>query len=303
MDRRLLLIVNPYSGKKKGSKKLSGILQTLQDGGNRCTVMLTDKRMAASEFASEFGKDHDVIACIGGDGTFNETVNGMLHADLTIPLGYIPTGSTNDFAASLHLPTKINKAAKTITTLATRKLDIGLFGKRNFSYVASFGAFTKTSYSTSQSFKNVFGHFAYLLAGMKDVWSIRSQHLCFEFNGKKLEGDYIFGAISNSTSLGGVLTIPHDMVDMNDGLFEILLVRRPHGIGELLKISSALIRKKFDKCDLITFESTPSVTVTSAKPIDWSLDGEKETIEGTFEVRCLHDALNVITGETASSDK
>lgn len=294
MKRRLLLIVNPSSGTRQGEKRLAQIIDVLQSGGYLCTVMLTDRQMAASEFACEYGADYDTIACVGGDGTFNETVNGMLRADLTAPLGYIATGSTNDFASSLKLPSDIQDAAEAIAAGNTRKLDIGLFGNRNFSYVASFGAFTKTSYATSQSFKNAFGHFAYLLSGVKDVWSIRSQHLKFEFNGHVHEDDYIFGAISNSTSLGGVLTIDPQLVDMNDGLFEIMLIRQPNNLNDLLQITNALMTKQYLYCDMITFESTASVRVTTDSPVDWSLDGEKETTDGTFEVECLHDALNII---------
>ncbi len=293
MERRLLLIINPSSGTRQGEKRLASIIEILQTGGYLCTVMLTDRQMAASEYAFIYGREYDVIACAGGDGTFNETVNGMLRAGLTIPLGYIPSGSTNDFAVSLKIPTDICAAADAIVTGDIRKLDIGLFGERNFSYVASFGAFTKTSYATSQSFKNAFGHFAYLLSSVKDVWSIRSQHLRFEFNGQIHEDDYIFGAISNSTSLGGVMTIDPQLVDMNDGLFEIMLIKQPRNLNDLLQITNALMTKQY-QCDMITFESTASVTVTTDSPIDWSLDGEKETIDGTFEVSCLHDSLNII---------
>ncbi len=295
MGRRLLLIVNPSSGTRQGSKNLCQIVEILQSGGYICTVMLTDRRMAADEYAYEYGKEFDLVVCVGGDGTFNETVNGLLRAGLTRPLGYIPTGSTNDFAASLKLESELEAAANAISRGGSRLLDVGRFGERIFSYVASFGAFSKTSYSTPQSFKNTFGHFAYVLSGVKDVWSIRSEHLRFELNGKVYEDDYIFGAISNSTSLGGVLTIDPELVDMDDGQFEILLIRHPANLNELLQITNALARKQYD-CELITFESTSHITVTTPEGTDWSLDGEKVTTSGTFEVCCLHNALNIITG-------
>ncbi len=295
MSRRLLLIVNPGSGTRQGARNLSQIIEILQSGGYMCTVMLTDKRMAASDYAYRYSRDFDLVVCVGGDGTFNETVNGLLRAGHPVPLGYIPTGSTNDFAASLKLDTDIASAAAAIVDGKARLLDVGRFDERNFSYVASFGAFSKTSYSTPQSFKNTFGHFAYVLSGVKDVLSIRSEHIRFELNGRVYEDDYIFGAISNSTSLGGVLTIDPELVDMNDGLFEILLIRHPSNLNELLQITNALARKQYD-CDLITFESTSHITVTTSESTDWSLDGEKETTCGTFEVSCIHNALRIITG-------
>ena len=297
MPRRMLLIVNPNSGTRQGLKRLGEIISILQTNDYLCTVMMTDRQLAASEFAFMHGHHFEVIACVGGDGTFNETVNGMLRAGLAIPLGYIPTGSTNDFAASLKLPTDIIASANIITAGKTRMLDIGQFNGRHFSYVASFGAFSKTSYSTPQSFKNAFGHLAYVLSGVVDVWSIRSEHLRFEVDGEVYEDDYIFGAISNSTSLGGVLTIDPLLVDMNDGQFEIMLIKHPQNLNDLLQITNALTRKQYD-CDMITFLSASHITVSSTQAVDWSLDGEKATTNGTFEVNCIHDALQIFCGSS-----
>lgn len=292
MLNRMLLIVNPCSGTKQGVKRLGDIVTILQNAGFICTVMLTDRQNAASEFACKYGHHFEVIACVGGDGTFNETVNGLLRAGLTVPVGYIPTGSTNDFAASLKLPTDIASAAQIIASGRERRLDIGSFNGRNFSYVASFGAFTKTSYSTPQSLKNVLGHLAYVLSGAVDVWSIRSEHMRFEIVDEVYEDDYIFGAISNSTSLGGVLTIDPMLVDMNDGKLEIMLIKQPKDLNELLQITNALTRHQYD-CDMITFLSASEITVTTNHPTDWSLDGEKETTSGAFRVECLRDALRI----------
>lgn len=296
MRQRLLLIVNAYSGTRQGAKSLSNIIEILQAGGYLCTVMLTDRRMAASDYVFEYGHSFDVIACVGGDGTFNETVNGILRAGLTVPMGYIPTGSTNDFAASLKLPVDVEAAAQIIADGRSRMLDIGRFGSRNFSYVASFGAFTRTSYSTPQSFKNAFGHFAYLLSGVKDVLAIRSQRIRFEINGHIREDDYIFGAISNSTSLGGVLTIDPELVDMNDGQFEVLLIKQPENLNDLLQITNALTRKQYN-CDMISFESASHISITTDAETDWSLDGEKETTVGNTEIQCLPNALRIFTAD------
>ena len=295
MLKRMLLIVNPNSGTRQGLKRLGEIVSILQAGGFICTVMMTDRQLAASEFAFQHGRHFDVVACVGGDGTFNETVNGMLRAELSVPIGYIPTGSTNDFAASLKLPSDITSAAQIIAAGRTRRLDIGRFNDRNFSYVASFGAFTKTSYSTPQSMKNALGHLAYVLSGAVDVWSIRSERMRFEIDGEIHEDDYIFGAISNSTSLGGVLTIDPLLVDMNDGMLEVMLIKHPKTLNELLQIADALTRRQYE-CDMITFVSASHITVTSPQPTDWSLDGEKATAEGTFCVECLRDALNIYCG-------
>jgi len=290
--KKLLLIVNPNSGIRQGIKRMGEIVSILQAGGFICTVMVTDRRLAAENFAFDYGHHFDVIACVGGDGTFNETVNGLLRSGLDIPMGYIPTGSTNDFANSLKLPADIPAAAEAITSGRERRLDIGQFNGRNFSYVASFGAFTKTSYTTPQSLKNVLGHLAYVLSGAVDVWSIRSEHLRFEIDGKTYEDEYIFGAISNSTSLGGILTIDPVLVDMGDGKLEVMLIKQPKDLNELLQITNALTRRQYD-CDMITFVSASDILVTTFQSTDWSIDGEKETTNGTFSVKCLHDALRI----------
>lgn len=297
MKKRMLIIVNPCSGTKQGMKRLGEIVSILQDGGYICTTVMTDRRGAATDIVREDSGVFDAVTCVGGDGTFNEVVNGLLLAGSELPIGYIPTGSTNDFANSLHLSSDVADAAKDIANGATRLLDIGCFGTRCFSYVASFGAFTKASYDTPQSVKNSLGHLAYVLSGAMETLNLRSQHMRFETAEGVYEDDYIFGAISNSTSLGGVLTIDPKQVDMSDGLLEMMLIKMPRNISDFIKITNALSRKSYN-CSMIDFVSTSRVTFCSDKPTDWSVDGEKETAEGSVDIVNRHNALRLFVRQS-----
>lgn len=293
MRERILLVMNPYAGQKSGKRYLADILSLFREHDYITTAMLTKERGDATAIVKELGAGMDKIVCVGGDGTFNETVSGVLEAGLTVPIGYIPAGSTNDFANSLKLPKKILTAAKSICTGTPHALDVGMLGERYFSYVASFGAFTKASYSTPQNVKNALGHLAYILEGIKDIPSIRPLHVRFETEEKTIEDDYIFGAISNSTSVGGVLTLDPSVVDMNDGKFELLLIKAPNNVMELNNIVVALTTQDYTSSAL-TFCTTSNMTVTASPDMDWTVDGEWEQGRTQFEVKNLHSAIQLI---------
>ena len=250
----------------------------------------------------------DTVICCGGDGTLNETVSGLL----TIPpeqrplLGYIPAGSTNDFAASMGLPSSLRGAARVAVGSSEMPLDLGLFRplggeahpSRYFSYIASFGAFTAASYNTPQAVKNIFGHVAYLLEGVKDLANLIPRRASFRLaDGTLREGEYVFGAVTNTTSAGGVFKLPSDRVSMFDGLFELFLVHHPKSAADLNKIATALLSQDFDHCPLIELHHTTSVKVTLEGNLSWSLDGE-EAVGGTdIEISCIPSAVHIRVGE------
>lgn len=243
----------------------------------------------------------DVIVCCGGDGTFNETVSGVLKSGYDIPVGYIPAGSTNDFASSLHLSTDILQAARDIVDGEAVPLDVGSFGGRYFSYVASFGAFTRTSYTTPQSLKNALGHTAYILSGIQELSQLKSHHVRFELqDGMIVEDDFIFGAVSNSTSVGGILTLAEDKVDLCDGQFELLLVRKPRDLMELTECVQALKRQTYNS-SILTFINAEKVKIITSEEMAWSLDGEHEPGHSCVEAMCLHKAVRVYTGNSLKS--
>ena len=225
--KRMLFIMNPYAGQRKANRHLADILTTFNRAGYEVIVHMTAGTGDAVRVAEEKAGEVDLITCCGGDGTFNETVTGILRSGADVPLGYIPAGSTNDFAASLKLSLNPLEAAQDIVAGQPVAYDLGQFNDRYFSYVASFGAFTRVSYATPQNVKNALGHTAYLLSSMQEISQIRNEHVRMEIDGEIVEDDFLFGAICNSTSVGGILMLDPRKVDMCDGQFEILLVRMP----------------------------------------------------------------------------
>ena len=292
--KRTLLIVNPRAGKMKAKGALFDIIQALSDAEHRVTVELTKYSGHAAELAHELSDDFDVIVCIGGDGTLNEVVTGILEAGTECPIGYIPAGSTNDFGTTLGISKNVRKAARDIAEGIEKQIDVGVFGDRYFTYVASFGAFTSTSYDTPQNLKNALGHLAYVLQGISNIPSIRAENLRIETDrGTVYEGGYIFGAISNTTSVGGVISLDERIVTMNDGSHELLLVKAPKNIADLNHCISAILSQKYDS-DMIEFDSMSAGTVFSENPIVWSLDGERAETSGSIRVRNLNRAITMI---------
>jgi YegS/Rv2252/BmrU family lipid kinase len=292
--KKLLFVMNPRAGQRKANRHLAEILAIFNRAGYRVDTYMTAGPGDGVQVVTRRAAEVDLVVCCGGDGTFNETVTGMLQSDIQVPIGYIPAGSTNDFAASLHLPTNPVKAAQAIVEGQPMTYDVGRFGQRYFAYVASFGAFTRASYATPQSIKNALGHTAYILEGITELPQIHKTHVRLELDGGRVvEDDFIFGAISNSTSVGGVLTLDPKQVDMRDGLFELLLVRAPRDLAELGECIKALRTHQYN-CRMITFLSASSVAVTADPHMCWTLDGEKEEGHHRVQVENLRHAIRLI---------
>ena len=290
---KMLFVMNPYAGTRKANKHLADILALFNRAGYTVLTHMTAGPGDGADVVARFAPEMDAIVCCGGDGTFNETINGILRSGADVPIGYIPAGSTNDFAASLHLPTDVMKAAESIVEGRPRRYDIGQFGQRYFSYVASFGAFTKASYSTPQSIKNALGHTAYVLSGIQELSQLRNTHIRLELDNEVIEDDFLFGAISNSTSVGGILTLDPKQVDMQDGNFEVFLIRAPQDLLELSECIRALQTQKYN-CSAITFRSASHLRVISSEPVVWTLDGERADVHGPVEIQNLHHAISVL---------
>ncbi len=291
--KNMLFILNPCAGTKKANKVLADILAVFNRADFDVHTYITAGSKDATDAVKRLAPGMDMVVCCGGDGTFNETVTGLLDAQLNIPLGYIPAGSTNDFAHSLHLPTDPIAAARLITDGTPEPLDVGNFGDRYFSYVASFGAFSKASYTTPQSVKNALGHTAYMLEGIRELSQIRKTRVHLELDGETLEDDYLFGAVCNSTSLGGILTLDPNQVDMGDGLFEVLLVRAPQDLGEITECIAAVQKQQYN-CRMMTFRSAKQVTVSGETDMYWTLDGEKAPSHSLVTITNLHHAIRLI---------
>ena len=292
--KKMLFIMNPISGQKKAAKFLPEIISLFNRADYEVITYLTGCQGDATRMAALRGGDVDIVVCCGGDGTFNETITGLLENDIHVPVGYIPSGSTNDLANSLKLSSNPLKAAQDILEGTPAVYDVGKFGSRYFSYVASFGAFTQTSYTTPQSIKNLLGHTAYVLSGISELSQIRKEHVRMEIDGEIVEDDFLFGAISNSTSVGGVLTLDPKVVNMSDGLLEILLVRAPHNLTEITECLQAFQAQDYNNCAMVTFRSARRIRILANPSMLWTLDGERD--EGHWEVVAenLHHAIRLI---------
>ena len=294
--KKMLFIMNPCAGLRRANRYLPEIIATFNAAGYEVTTYMTAHTGHGTEIAQSRAKDFDAVVCAGGDGTLNETVTGVLRSGADVPIGYIPCGSTNDFAATMKLPGNVVQAAQAIVEGRPVAQDVGRFGDRYFSYVASFGAFTKTSYATPQNVKNALGHLAYILEGIQELRQIHSIHMRFEFDGQVVEDDFLFGAISNSTCVGGVLNLDPSQVDMRDGKFELLLIRMPKDVNELRECIQALRSQKYD-CAAITFRSVSNLTIYPEAGVDWTLDGEKAEGDYRIEVENLHQAVRLLLKE------
>ena len=293
--KRLDLILNPAAGTMQGKKMLADMIDVLSRAGYLCTVYPTRKRGDAAEFAASHGGETDLVVACGGDGTFNEAVTGLLSAGHLTPLGYIPCGSTNDFANGLGIPVNIINACDAIIQGQPRTLDVGLFAEdRYFCYTASFGLFTQVSWATSQSAKNTLGYVAYILEGIRSLEDVHPVHMKVTANDQVYEDDYLFGAVSNSTTMGGgVLKLEESQVHMNDGLFEAMLIPFPPDLLALNRILTALRVHNYADPSLC-FLRAPSFLFEGDPALRWTLDGEAADARELLPIRNLHSAIRLI---------
>ena len=291
--KKLLLIVNPRAGKNKSLAPLYEAIARLSQGGYLVHVRETAAPGDAIRFARDMGPMFDTVACYGGDGTLNETISGLMQLERKPVLGYLPAGSTNDFAATLRIPAVPYMAAGIITRGAPMDLDVGQHNSRYFSYVASFGAFTKASYSAPQEIKNALGHFAYILEGIKSLDSLRPYHCRITADEEVVEDDFIFGSVCNSTSLGGLVKLDPNRVRMDDGVFELVLLRMPRTALDLTNLLLSLKQMQYDNPGIF-FRHASHVTVETADDIPWSLDGEYAPSSPTVHIRNCHGAIRLL---------
>ena len=297
---KLLFIVNPKSGKGQIKSNLLEILDIFVRAGYEPTMHITQSVLDAKETVKARGAQYDCIVCSGGDGTLNETVAGLLEEGLNVPLCYIPAGSTNDFASSLKIPKNMKNAARLIAEGRQFQCDVGSFNERYFNYVAAFGAFTEVSYATPQQMKNVLGFQAYIIEGMKKLTSIKPAIMEVEHDGKLIEGEFLYGMISNSTSVGGFKKLVGKSVRMDDGVFEVTLLRKPKGTAELQNILTSIISADMSSEALYTFKAS-QLTIHSPGEVPWVLDGEYGGAPKEISVNVREKALNIFCPQDFSA--
>ena len=271
--KKMLFIFNPFSGKAQIKSKLFEIIDVFVKGGYEVIVHPTQAVGDGFEKTKELAPQVDLVVCSGGDGTLDEVVSGLMEVDQRVPIGYIPAGSTNDFANSLGIPKNMEEAARVAVNGTPFPCDVGGFNGDTFVYVAAFGLFTEVSYQTSQQMKNILGHAAYILEGAKHLMDITSYRMKVSHDGEIIEDEFIYGMVTNSLSVGGFKGISGPDVLLDDGLFEVTLIKNPKNPIELNKILAGLANRENDN-ELIYSFKTSELHVENEEEVPWTLDGE-----------------------------
>lgn len=294
--KKLLFVVNPKAGKTAIKDSLFEIIEIFSNEGYDVLVYPTKGPNDASRIVIERGNQYDLIVCAGGDGTLDNIVEGYMQMDKVVPLGYIPSGSTNDFARSIKISKNPIEAAKSIMNGSIKYVDVGKFGETHFVYVAAFGIFTNVSYQTPQNLKNIMGHIAYILEGIKNITNVDSYDIEAQFDGSVVSGEYIFGMITNTLSVGGFRALGTKYMEFDDGMFECLLVRKPQNIADLQKVITSLLTGRIDEDNFFTIKAS-KVQIKSLKEISWTLDGEFGGVAKEVEIHNLKRVLPIIVDE------
>lgn len=299
MLKRLLLVLNPYAGQRKANRFLPEIIRLYNERGFECVTYITGGVGDATAYVAEHGHSFDHIVCIGGDGTLNETITGLVQSGLHCPVGYIPAGTTNDYASSIGLSGDVLQAAADAVDGTHRQFDLGSFNGRHFIYTASCGAFTRASYSTPQSAKNILGHLAYVLEGLRDLPTIKPIRMRVDWEGGSLEDDYLFCSITNSISVGGILKLDRNLVRLNDGLFEVMLIKNPTQPIQWTKLLMSL-RSSDMPSEMIEFFTAKRLSIITDSDVEWTTDGERGECGREFEIINLHQRMDLLLPDRAA---
>ena len=289
--RKLLLIINPVAGRNQAQADLFKMVRVFAEHDCEVTVYPTRGPQDCTRKVLADAGRFDLVVCCGGDGTLNEMVSGMMQREDPVPMGYIPLGSTNDFAASLHLPSHVEEAALRCVEGTAFHMDVGSLNDRYFNYIAAFGAFTEASYATPQQIKNALGHLAYILEGVKSLGRLQPIHVRITADGETFEEEYLFGAVTNTVSLGGVLRLDPSRVLLDDGMYELLLVKNPQNPAEAQAMLSALMLQNYDG-PLVRMLRASDILFESNHEISWTIDGE---FGGSFSTTHILNNKNAVT--------
>lgn len=293
MSQKLLFVFNAHSGKGQIRNDLLDIVDIMVKADYEVTIYPTQERLDATRKIKECAAEYDRIVCSGGDGTLDEVVTGLIESNLDIPIGYIPAGSTNDFANSLGIPKGMVAAAHTAVGNQIFPCDAGRFNKDTFAYVAAFGLFTEVSYATSQELKNILGHVAYILEGAKALRDVPAYRMKVEWDDCSVEGEFIYGMVSNSISVGGFKGITGRDVLLDDGMFEVTLIKEPKNMMELNEILACL-GQLLDDSELILSFKTSRLHIESEVPVTWTQDGEYGGEHTEVTIRNLKQRIRLL---------
>lgn len=293
--KRLMLIVNPSAGRGGYRYYFGEAMKTLADGGFRTEVFFTSRPADATNFAKAYAADFDTVACVGGDGTLSEVIGGLMKIPNPPPLGYIPMGTTNDVANTIGLPKNDTiGAARRIVEGTPHPFDVGGFGEDGyFAYIAAFGAFTEVSYVTPQDQKRTLGHLAYVLQGAQQLGKIEKLPVRVEYDGGVFEGELVYGSMSNSTSVGGIVRLREEMVSLGDGMSELVLVQDPGTIDAYGEMITSVLTRSFDS-EYLKVIQTRHARFLFDRPVAWTRDGEDGGKHRVLELCNYHAPVRLI---------
>lgn len=294
MEKSLLFIINPHSGKKTIKSKVLDIVDLFIKHGYRVDLHITQSKNDITKIMKERGINYDLCVCSGGDGSLNEMVSACIDINLQQPIGYIPSGTTNDFATTLKLPKDLMKCAQHIIEGSSVECDVGLLNNSKFIYIAAFGALSDVSYTTPQASKNILGHSAYVLEGMKQLIGLKKYRLNIEYDGQVIKDTFCYGMITNTLSVGGMHFFNEQDVDLNDGYFECMFIKFPNNPLDYQQILQAFISKDLEKCPRIYVFKAKHLSIQSRKEIAWTIDGEYGGKHHLVEVVNKNKAINII---------
>lgn len=292
LTKHALLLINPVAGRLSVQRPFPQVIRCLMDKGYWVSTLVSSKPGDLRRYAAQYGAQQDLIVCAGGDGTLHEVVSGLAEQNLHVPLGYLPCGSTNDFALSRGISTDLLLTSAAIASGHSSRQDIGRFNGQFFTYIASFGAFTWMGYTTDQAEKNRIGYAAYLRDGARSMGRLGPVPMKICADGQTCEGDYLFGTICNATVLGGILHLPEETVDLNDGKLELLLIRAPQSLADLEQLIRNLLAGRFSNPHVLLLQGE-RFTIENRTQVEWSLDGESSGAFAEAEVAAVPGFLEL----------
>lgn len=294
MNKKLLFVFNPHSGKQLIARNLANIIDHFTKSGYDVTAHPTQSKGDCIATVERLCNSYDLCVFAGGDGTLNEAINGMLNAGCDKPYGYIPCGSTNDFSHSVGIPRQVTEAAKVAIEGKPFAYDVGKLNDRYFTYVAAFGTLTEVSYSTSQEAKNALGFLAYVLEGIVALGQIKSFNIEFESDERSGKGEYLIGLVSNTLHVAGMKNFLGKDISLDDGLFEVILIKRPQDIIELNSILTSVVKRELDS-KYIDYFKADRLSIKCVEGLSWTLDGENGGNHVISDISCYTKALSVKT--------
>lgn len=293
-NKKMLLVVNPVSGKKLAKQYMMRMINRFDQAGYNVTACCTQINKNAYDIVKNRGREFDIVVCCGGDGTLKETVCGIMELGLDIPVGYLPMGSTNDFAHSMNIPTDVFEAVEAIINGEPKPVDIGKFGDENFIYVAGFGNFTAISYSANQKLKNVLGKNAYYLQAVKEFFRMKPFHARVEADGEFFEGDYFYGEASNSYSIAGMPVLHNMGVEFDDGKHELILVEMFKSPADILRLANDMVHKTVADNPSVIIRHCDHIKFMFDEPTPFTLDGEFGGEHLEVEAKTLKHAVKIM---------